>query len=166
MTRVFLGLGTNIDRERSMSAGLEALRALDPEIIASQLYESEAVGFEGAPFYNCVVQLNIELPLADLVAQLKTIEDANGRDRAAYSTDSKGLDIDVLTYGDWVGEFDGVVLPREDITCYAHVLLPLVNIAPEACLPGTASSFQALWEAFDQRSQPLHVVAEPPGLLR
>jgi len=166
MTQVFLGLGTNIDRERSMSAGLEALRALDPELVASQLYESEAVGFEGAPFYNCVVQLNTELPLAALVAQLKAIEDANGRNRAAQPGDGKGLDIDVLTYGDWVGEFEGAVLPRSDIQRYAHVLLPLAEIAPDACLPGTATSFETLWDSFDQGRQQLHVVAEPSGLLR
>lgn len=166
MTQVFLGLGANVDRERSMAAGLDELRILDPQLIASQLYESEAVGFEGAPFYNCVAQLSTELSLADLVAQLKTIEDANGRNRAAQPGDGKGLDIDVLTYGDWVGEFDGVVLPRSDIQRYAHVLLPLAEIAPDACLPGTATSFQALWDTFDQGRQPLHVVAESPRLLR
>jgi len=164
MTRVFLGLGTNVDRVRSMAAGLEALRALDSELIASHLYESEAVGFEGAPFYNCVAQLSIELPLADLVVQLKAIEDANGRNRAAEANDGKGLDIDVLTYGDWVGEYEGVVLPRSDIQRYAHVLLPLTEIAPDACLPGTDTSFQALWDTFDQGHQQLHVVAESSGL--
>jgi len=165
MTQVFLGLGTNVDRERSMAAGLEALRALDSELIVSQLYESEAVGFEGAPFYNCVAQLNTELLLAGLVVHLKTIEDDNGRNRADQPGDGKGLDIDVLTYGDWVGEFDGVVLPRSDIQRYAHVLLPLVEIAPDACLPGTATSFQTLWDTFDQGRQQLHVVAESSGPL-
>ena len=150
MPSVFLGLGTNVDRERSMRAGLEALKALDPDLIISKMYESEAVGFEGAPFYNCVVQINTELPLADLVAELKTIEDANGRDRSAQPIDGKGLDIDVLTYGELVGTFDGVELPRPDITRYAHVLLPLSEIAPQACLPGSQISYATLWQGFDK----------------
>jgi len=162
--KVFLGLGTNIDRERSMRSGLEALRVLDPELIVSQMYESEAVGFEGTAFYNCVVQLHTERALAELVVELKVIEDANGRNRAAQPGDGKGLDIDVLVYGDLVGEFDGAVLPRSDISRYAHVLLPLAEIAPDACLPGTSTSFQSLWNSFDQNDQQLNVVAEWLGL--
>jgi len=162
--KVFLGLGTNIDRERSMRAGLAALKNLDAGMIVSSIYESEAVGFEGAAFYNCVVQLHSELTLAGLVVKLKAIEDANGRNRAAQPSDGKGLDIDVLTYGDLVGEFDGAVLPRSDITRYAHVLWPLVEIAPDACLPGTAISFESLWQSFDQSEQPLNVVADWLGL--
>lgn len=160
MPKVFLGLGTNIDRQRSMRAGLAALNNLDAGLIVSTMYESEAVDFEGAPFYNCVVQLNTELPLADLVAELKRIEDANGRNRQAQPGDGKGLDIDVLIYGGWAGCFDGVELPRADITRYAHVLLPLAEIAPADCLPGTTTSFQMLWHDFDQGRQRLAIVTD------
>ena len=158
MPVVFLGLGTNVDRERSMRTGLEALKSLDPNLIVSNMYESEAVGFEGAPFYNCVVQLHTKLPLAELVAALKSIESTNGRDRSTQVIDGKGLDIDVLTYGDLVGCFEGVELPRLDITRYAHVLLPLSEIAPEACLPGTQTSYRDLWRGFDKSDQQLEVV--------
>lgn len=159
MPMVFLGLGTNIDRERSLRAGLEAIRSLDPEAIVSTVYESEAVGFAGPPFYNCVVQLNTELSLADLVAELKTIEDSNGRRRTATSEGAKGLDIDVLTYGDWVGCFDSVELPRPDIIRYAHVLLPLSEIAPDACLPGGRVSYQVMWNDYDKSGLILTKVA-------
>ena len=158
MSQVFLGLGANVDRECSMSAGLEALKLLDPDLIVSKMYESEAVGFDGAPFYNCVVQLDTELPLAELVAALKSIENANGRDRSAQITGGKGLDIDVLTYGDLVGCFAGIELPRSDITRYAHVLLPLSEIAPSVCLPGSQQSYQDLWQSFEKSDQQLVVV--------
>lgn len=158
MINVFLGLGSNVDRERSMRAGLEALKLLDSNIIVSQMYESDAVGFEGAPFYNCVAQLHTELSLADLIKALKIIESANGRDRTILITDGKGLDIDVLTYGDLVGCFDHIELPRSDITCYAHVLLPLSEIAPDVCLPGSQQNYQHLWQNFDKNGQSLEVV--------
>lgn len=131
-----------------MRAGLEALKTLDSEMIVSSIYESEAVGFEGAPFYNCVVQLNTKLSLADLVAQLKAIENANGRNHSAQPNEGKGLDIDVLTYGDLVGDFDGVKLPRSDIARYTHVLIPLAEIAPCSCLPGSDQSYEELSKAF------------------
>lgn len=158
MPKVFLGLGTNIDRDRSMRAGLAALRALDQALVVSPMYKSEAVGFDGAPFYNCVVQLRTELALTELVAELKIIEDANGRNRAAKPGDEKGLDIDVLTYGDLVGEFDGAILPRSDILRYAHVLRPLADIAPDSFLPGTSIRFQTLWHDFGEKGQQLSVV--------
>ena len=159
MTLVFLGLGTNVDRERSMRVGLEALKRLDAGLTISNMYESAAIGFDGAHFYNCVVQLDTELTLVALVAELKAIESVSGRDHSNSSCDGKGLDIDVLTYGDWVGCYDGVVLPRPDVTCYAHVLLPLSEIAPQACLPGTQRSYRALWKDFKQPDQRLAVVA-------
>lgn len=161
MPKVFLGLGTNVDRERSMRAGLEALKVLDPQLVVSSIYESEAVGFDGPPFYNCVVQLNTKLPLTELVAQLKLIENTNGRNRSIQAKEGKGLDIDVLTYGDLVGSFDGVELPRPDITQYAHVLLPLSEIAPDECYPGKNKSYQRLWSDFDGcYLTPLRVVSK------
>jgi len=158
MAEVFLGLGTNVDRERSMRAGLEALKSLDTNLVVSKMYESVAVGFEGAPFYNCVVQLHTELSLAELIVALKAIENTNGRDRSTQVADGKGLDIDVLTYGGLTGCFDGVELPRSDIIRYAHVLLPLSEIAPSVCLPGTETSYQDLWLGFDKKGQQLEVV--------
>ena len=157
MTIVFLGLGTNVDRERSMRAGLEALKRLDTELITSSMYESEALGFDGAAFYNCVVQLCTNLPLTELIGQLKTIENNNGRDRSSQASGGKGLDIDVLTYGDLVGRLAGVELPRADILKYAHVLRPLSEIAAGVCLPGTQTRYQHLWQDFDSRDQPLQL---------
>jgi len=157
MTLVFLGLGTNVDRERSMRAGLEALKRIDSDLIISNMYESEAVGFDGAAFYNCVVQLCTDLPLTELISQLKAIESCHGRDRSSQVSDGKGLDIDVLTYGDLVGTLEGVELPRADILKYAHVLRPLADIAPGLCLPGTQTRYQHLWQDFDSRDQPMQL---------
>jgi 2-amino-4-hydroxy-6-hydroxymethyldihydropteridine diphosphokinase len=158
MTIVFLGLGTNVDRERLMCAGLEALERLDPDLVISNMYESDAVGFEGSAFYNCVVQLHTQLPLTELVGTLKAIENATGRDRSSRASDNKGLDIDVLTYGDLVGNYAGVELPRSDILKYAHVLRPLADIAPKVCLPGTELGYEFLWQNFDHAGQPLRFV--------
>lgn len=158
MVDVFLGLGVNVDRERSMRAGLHALRILDPQLLVSQLYESDAVGFVGAPFYNCVVQFHTALTLTELIKTLKAIEQANGRNRSPQHAGGKGLDIDVLTYGDLIGCYAGIDLPRDDIMRYAHVLRPLAEIAPHNCLPGTQRCYGDLWRSFngaDQHLQPI-----------
>jgi 2-amino-4-hydroxy-6-hydroxymethyldihydropteridine diphosphokinase len=87
---------------------------------------------------------------------LKFIEADNGR----YAPDRRGLplDIDVLLYGDLVGNFDGLVLPRAEILKNAFVLWPLSLIAPDRVHPGVGKNFAALW-AESQIDQVLAPVA-------
>ena len=47
MPGVYLGVGSNIERERYIVAGLDALAVLFGELALSSVYDSEAIGFEG-----------------------------------------------------------------------------------------------------------------------
>ncbi len=170
LTRIFLGLGSNIDREKHLQAGLEALDGLLLDLHCSPVFESHPVGIKSGPFFNLVVSALTDLPLMALDRRLKFIEADNGR----YAPDRKGLplDIDVLLYGEQVGTFDGLVLPRAEILRNAFVLRPLALIAPECLHPGVGKSFADLW-AHAQIDQQLWPVAfqwrgqdlTPPGLL-
>ncbi len=154
MTRVFLSIGSNIDRETNIRAGVAALRECFGELRLSTVYESEAVGFEGDPFYNLVAGFETDITPEELVAALRAIEDRHGRVRTGPRFSSRTLDIDLLLYGDAV--FDTpVVIPRKEITRNAFVLLPLAELAPEAVHPLTGKTYAAMWEAFDKASQPL-----------
>src|SRR5690606_40532301 len=82
----------------------------------SSVYESEAVGFDGAPFYNLVAGFDTDWPLATLNCWLKQVEDRNGRDRSHPKFSARTLDIDVLLYDDLVGECDGIQLRSEEHT--------------------------------------------------
>jgi len=155
MTQVFLGLGSNLEREKNIKAGLYALKNLFGELIISPIYESESVGFKGRHFYNLVVSLNTELSIAQLSESLKKIEDENGRVRSGPKYSPRTLDIDVLTYGDFVGIEANVELPRDEITKNAFVLLPLSDIAPNELHPALKKSYAELWSAYDKNSQAL-----------
>lgn len=158
MTRVFLSIGSNIDRETNIRAGVAALRECFGELRLSTVYESEAVGFEGDPFYNLVAGFETDITPEELVAALRAIEDRHGRVRTGPRFSSRTLDIDLLLYGDAV--FDApVVIPRKEITRNAFVLLPLAELAPDAVHPLTGKTYAAMWEAFDKASQPLWPVA-------
>jgi 2-amino-4-hydroxy-6-hydroxymethyldihydropteridine diphosphokinase len=170
LTRIFLGLGSNIDREKHLCAGLDALTGFLSDVSCSPVFESHPVGIKSGPFFNLVVSARTDLPLMELDRRLKFIEADNGR----YAPDRKGLplDIDVLLYGEHVGNFDGLILPRAEILKNAFVLWPLSLIAPERLHPGVGVPFSRLWaEAqIDQKLWP--VVFEwrgeqmtPPGLL-
>ncbi len=146
MARVYISVGSNVERERHLMSAFAALRALG-EVAISPIYETAAVGFDGDPFYNCVVALDTELTLAALAARLRAIEAENGRVRGGLKFSSRTLDLDILTYGELVGEFDGIVLPRDEIGRYAFVLRPLADIAPGAQLPPNGPSYAELWSA-------------------
>jgi len=143
LNRIYLGLGSNVDRQRHLCAGLDALTAFLVDLRCSAVFESQPVGIKSGPFFNLVVTALTDLPLAELDRRLKFIEADNGR----YAPDRKGLplDIDVLLYADLVGNFDGLILPRAEILKNAFVLWPLALIAPELVHPGTGVSLGRLW---------------------
>ncbi|WP_323158685.1 2-amino-4-hydroxy-6-hydroxymethyldihydropteridine diphosphokinase [Pseudomonas viridiflava] len=143
LTRIFLGLGSNIERERHLHAGLDALDSFLSELSCSPVFESHPVGIKSGPFFNLVVSALTDLPLMELDRRLKFIEADNGR----YAPDRKGLplDIDVLLYGEQVGNFDGLILPRAEILKNAFVLWPLSLIAPDRLHPGVGTPFSTLW---------------------
>ena len=149
MARVYLGVGSNIERERYITAGLDALAGLFGDMDISPVYDSEAIGFEGQPFLNLVVGVNTDLSVAELAKQLRHIEFEHGRPENASRFSSRQLDIDILTYDDLVGVIDGVELPRGEILENAFVLWPLANVAPDEVHPGDGRAYAVLWNEMD-----------------
>jgi len=107
MPRVWVSIGSNQARERSIRGAVQALRERFGELTLSQVYESEAVGFEGHPFYNLVAGFDTGETVGELNAAFRQIEDAFGRVRGPDKFSPRTLDIDLLTYGDLVGTVDG-----------------------------------------------------------
>lgn len=155
MTRVYLSLGSNIHRHQHIHAALDALADAFGELMISPVYESKSVGFDGSNFFNLVVGVDTDLPIAALSDQLKQIENDNGRVRSGPKFSPRTLDIDILTYGDFVGVEHGVELPRTEITKNAFVLLPLAEIAGTEKHPALLGTYDALWESYDKASQSL-----------
>ena len=158
MARVYLSIGSNIDRQRHISACLDALAQAYGELLLSSVYESEAVGFTGENFFNMVVGIETSVGVGELAAQLRRIEFDNGRRRRGAKFSARTLDIDILTYGDLVGIVEEVALPREEITQNAFVLWPLAEIAAQTLHPVCKRSYAELWSSYDKRRQRLWVV--------
>lgn len=155
MARIYISLGSNIDRERNTRAGVQALRERFGELELSSVYESEAVGFEGDAFYNMVIACEVDEDVRSINRALAEIEDAHGRDRSGPRFSSRTLDLDLLLYDDLVLDDNGLRLPREEILKNAFVLWPLAEIAPERLHPVAAKSYAELWAAFDKSRETL-----------
>lgn len=158
MTAIYLSLGSNVDRHKNITAALDALADLFGELQISSVYESKSVGFEGSNFFNLVVGAHTHLSIADLSETLKRIEDENGRKRNGPKFSPRTLDIDILTYGDFVGVENGIELPRAEITANAFVLLPLAEIAPNVLHPQLKKTYSDIWQEYDQASQVLWAI--------
>ena len=64
MARIYIGVGSNIDREAHLRAGWHSLQATFGPLTCSTVYESEALGFAGSPFYNLVIGAETGAPAA------------------------------------------------------------------------------------------------------
>ena len=153
MANVYVSIGSNINREHHITESLKALNHRFAPLQISQFYDCEPVGFEGDNFLNLVVGFECDLPIAELSKTLHQIESDNGRQRETKEYAARTMDIDILLYGDQVGHYRRVELPRGEITEYAFVLRPLVDLAANAHHPILNTSFQQLWNSFDQSSQ-------------
>jgi 2-amino-4-hydroxy-6-hydroxymethyldihydropteridine diphosphokinase len=140
MSRVFVGLGSNLDGpEQQVTRALTELGDLPDTVLVhrSSLYRSDPVGPQDQPPYiNAVAELDTELPPIVLLQRLQTIESRHGRVRAGRRWGPRPLDLDILLYDDL--NLDGVdlVIPHPQMANRNFVLAPLVEIEPDTGIPG------------------------------
>lgn len=159
MARVYLSIGSNIDREANIRGGVADLKKAFGEVTLSRVYESASVGFDGDNFYNLVAVLDTDMPVEQVSMILHQIEAEHGRTREGPRFSSRTLDIDLLTYDDLITDDNGLQLPREEIGKNAFVLWPLAEIAAGETHPVLRQTYAEMWECFDKEKQSLWPVA-------
>ena len=160
MAQVYVSIGSNIDRSNNIAAALQRLGSEFGELEQSSVYESDAVGFDSAAFYNLVVGFQTDAAPRAVQEKLYDIEERCGRERSTELS-ARTLDLDLLLYDDLVITEGKLVLPRPDITRYAFVLGPLAEIAGIRRHPVSGERYADMWSAFDHAQQPLQRVAWP-----
>lgn len=135
MARVYVSIGSNIDREKNVSTCLKNLKEKYGELQISTIYESKAVGFKGDNFYNLVAGFDTDDDVYIVLNVLRDIENIHGRERNSKHFSSRTLDIDLLLYDDLVLHEPGLIIPRDDLVKYIFVLKPLVEIDPDYLHP-------------------------------
>jgi 2-amino-4-hydroxy-6-hydroxymethyldihydropteridine diphosphokinase len=148
--RAVVGLGGNLgDAAATLRAALPALDALpDTRLVsASRLYRTPAWGKRDQPdFVNAAALLETTLPPRTLLDGLLAVERGFGRDRCADAErwGPRTLDLDLLLYGGHVVDEAGLAVPHPHLHERAFALLPLVEVWPEAVIPGIGPARAAL----------------------
>ena len=158
MAKIYISLGSNIEREKHVKQGLLALTESFGALTLSSLFESKAVGFAGKAFYNMVIAIETDKSVINVTNLLRDIEFANGRDLNAKKFSPRSLDLDLLLYDDLIIE-QPAQLPRDEITKNAFVLWPLSQVAPNVIHPVLKVNYQTLWQNYNKASQTLNIVA-------
>ena len=108
MAKLYLALGSNIGaRKANIMSALSFLNGILGRYEAlSDLIETEACGFDGPPFLNCVVRYSSRKSPVSILAICKDIERRMGRtEQPQYAPDgtriyhNRIIDIDILMYG-------------------------------------------------------------------
>ena len=154
MAQVFLSIGTNINREYNLSSGLTALYKQFGHLKLSSLFESQAVGFDGSPFFNMVVEFPTSMTINELQLTLRDIEIDHGRPADAKKFSPRTLDLDLLFYDDVICA-SPAQLPRDEITKNAFVLQPLSEVAPDFYHPVAKQTIAQLWNEYNNPQQKL-----------
>ncbi len=147
--RVYIGLGSNVDREKNIRRAIDEMRQVFGGLVLSPVYESAAVGFDGNDFLNLVAGFKTENELAEVVKALRNIEDKLGRDRTQPRFSPRPIDLDILTYDDLELDEQGIQIPRNEILQNAFVLRPLQDIAPDTKHPLVGKTYSQLWQVME-----------------
>lgn len=144
MSKIYLGLGSN--QGNRVAALTDAIKKLGEKMRifrSSSIYESEPVWASQRSkntqpwFLNMAIAGESEISPEEVMFFAKAIEKEAGRNIKDPDASNKPrpLDIDILLYGNHVTQTDELQIPHARMLARRFVLLPLVEIAPDAIHP-------------------------------
>ncbi|MGR2946155.1 2-amino-4-hydroxy-6-hydroxymethyldihydropteridine diphosphokinase [Vibrio vulnificus] len=145
MNTVYIGVGSNIEREKHARAAWQELTLLGEALQASPIYECASVGFDSHAFFNFVIRLNTSMTLEELASQLRQIELRWGREENAAKYQDRTLDLDIVLFGECISS-QKPELPRSDIFKYPFVIQPLYDLQPDLVIPGDGRTVEEIWQ--------------------
>jgi 2-amino-4-hydroxy-6-hydroxymethyldihydropteridine diphosphokinase len=138
-TPAYVGLGSNLDNPPAQLRRALAALARLPEtrrVASSGFYWNPPMGPPGQPDYlNAVAGLLTLLSPPALLAELRQIEAAQGRERDGPHWGPRTLDLDLLLHGQTCSADESLALPHPGIADRPFVLVPLAEVAPGLRLP-------------------------------
>lgn len=152
--RAFLSLGTNIgDRLDNLQTALRFLRLSEGVTIEklSSIYETEPVGYTEQPaFLNMAIQVSTSLSAEELLELCLSLEQKLGRIRE-FKWGPRIIDLDILLYNQDNIKSEKLIVPHPRMHERAFVLVPLIEIDPAICFPGSDMPLEKALSSIQER---------------
>ncbi|NKN33544.1 2-amino-4-hydroxy-6-hydroxymethyldihydropteridine diphosphokinase [Marichromatium bheemlicum] len=148
----YISIGSNIEPIRNIICSLELLQTIPKTTLThrSSWYRTRPWGIENqAEFLNLVVEVETALDPETLLEHTQAIEQRLDR-RRTLRNGPRTIDLDLLLHGDRVLSLPQLELPHPGLHLRDFMLIPLLEIAPEAHHP-TLGPLQALRDAVSYR---------------
>jgi len=139
--RAVLSIGSNLGERRNNLQGAVDSLADTPEVwvtAVSPVYETEPVDApDGSDdFLNAILLLDTTLSARTLLERALAVESAYGREPSEVRNAPRTLDVDLIVLGDRRANDDDLVLPHPRAGERAFVLIPWLDVEPDAEIPG------------------------------
>jgi 2-amino-4-hydroxy-6-hydroxymethyldihydropteridine diphosphokinase len=147
-----IGMGANLgDAQATLDAAQRELGALPhTQLVAvSPRYRSAPVDAAGPDFVNAVAVLETALSPPALLVALQGIESRHGRERS-HRNAPRTLDLDLLLYGNRRIRSATLTVPHPRLHQRAFALRPLLDVLPDACIPGIGPAAERLRDVAGQ----------------
>ena len=149
MVQACIGLGANLgDAAGTLRQAVIALGQREDVTVRrmSRCYRTPAWGREDQPdFVNAVALLETRLSPRALLDLLLAVEADFGRHRIdGERWGPRTLDLDLLLYGDAVIDEPGLRVPHPHLHERAFALVPLLEVMPDARIPGYGDARDAV----------------------
>ncbi len=147
-----VGIGANLGDARANVA--DALARIETQpgcrlVASSSLWRTAPIASSGDDYINAVALVDTRLDAHALLAVLQAIETAHGRERP-YHNAPRTLDLDLLLYGDDIIDTLQLTVPHPRMHERAFVLAPLLEVEPDAVIPGRGRADSYLPGVADQ----------------
>lgn len=140
MVTAYISLGSNMgDKEQSLQHAVQLLHKQQYVKVTkvSSIYDTDPVGYEDQDvFLNIVIEVETTLTAEQLLIVCQEIEQELKRVRI-IRWGPRTIDLDILLYNHENIETETLIVPHPRMHERAFVLVPLVEIAPDAKLPST-----------------------------
>lgn len=148
MPDCLISLGGNLgDRGETLRDAARQIAALDgvQSIRSSRLYATPAIGGppDQPPFLNAAVRITTEIPASELLPRLQQLEHDAGRVRQQRWS-ARPIDLDIILYGDLIGDRRFLSVPHPRYTARKFVLMPAAEVAGDMVDPRFGWSIASL----------------------
>lgn len=137
--RALVGLGANLgDAAGTLREALKAIGRIEGvlSIRASRFYATSPVDAGGPDYVNAVALLETTLAPEALLKELQAMEEAFGRVRPKGVVNApRTMDLDLLRMDGETRETEVLTLPHPRMTGRLFVLVPWLDVEPDAMLP-------------------------------